>query len=71
MKKLDFVGDHGLVGRPVIDVEVIDTWIDAEFTFRGAARCLDCRARLGNLIVRADANQPWAVKRGGILNWAV
>jgi hypothetical protein len=66
VKKLDLIGDHCLVGRPVVDVEVIDTWIDAEFTFWGLARGLNCRPRLGNLIVRGDANQPGTVKRGGM-----
>jgi len=42
VKKLDLIRDHGLVGRPVVDVEMIDTWIDAEFTFRGLARGLNC-----------------------------
>ena len=46
-KKLDLVRDHCLVGRPVVDVEMIDTWIDAELTFRGLARGLNCRPRLG------------------------
>jgi hypothetical protein len=68
VKKLDLVGDYCLVRWPVIDVEMIDTWIDAELTFRGSARCLYCRPRLGNLIVRGDANQPGAVKRGGMLD---
>ena len=66
MKKFDLIRDHRLVGRPVVDVEMIDTWIDAELTFRGLARRLNCRPRLGNLIVRGDKNQPGAVKRGGM-----
>ena len=65
-KKLDLIRDHCLVGRPIVDVEVIDTWIDPELTFRGQARGLNCRPRLGHLIVRSDANQPGAVKRSGM-----
>jgi hypothetical protein len=30
VKKLDLIGDHRFMGRPVVDVEMIDTWIDAE-----------------------------------------
>ena len=71
MKKLDLIRDHCLVGRPVVDVEMIDTWIDAEFTFRGLARGLNCWPRLGNLIVRSDANQPGTVQRGGMLDWTI
>ena len=63
MKKLDLIGDHGLMGRPIVDVEMIDTRIDAKLAFRGLARGLDCRRRLGHLIVRSDANQPGTVKR--------
>ena len=55
-KKLDLIRDHCLVGWPVVDVEVIDTWIDAEFTFRRLARGFNCRTRLGDPIVRSDAN---------------
>jgi hypothetical protein len=68
MKKLDLVSDHCLVGRPVADVEVIDAWIDADLTFRCSARCVNCRLRLGDLIIRGDANQPGTVKRGGMLD---
>src|SRR5262249_17499725 len=50
MKKLDLVGDHRLMGRPVVDVEMIDTWVNADLTFRSSARCLNGRRRLGNLI---------------------
>ena len=71
MKKLDLVGDHGLVRWSVIDVEMIDAWIDAELTFRGSSRCLDCGARLGNLIVRGDTNEPGTVKGGGMLDWTI
>jgi hypothetical protein len=56
------------MGRPVVNIEVIDTWIDAQLTFRGHARGLNCRPRLGNLIVGSDANQPRAVKRSGMSN---
>jgi hypothetical protein len=66
VKKLDLIRDHCLVGRPVVDVEMIDTWIDAEFTFRGLARSLNCRSRLGNLILRSDTNQPGTMKRDGM-----
>jgi hypothetical protein len=66
VKKLDLVRDHCLVGRSVVDVEMIDTWIDAELTFGGLARGLNCRPRLGNLIVRSDTNQPGTVKRGSM-----
>ena len=38
VKKLDLIRDHCLVGRPVVDVEMADAWIDAELTFRGLAR---------------------------------
>ncbi len=65
-KKLDFIRDHGLVGRPVVDVEMIDTRVDAELTFRGLARGVYCRARFGNLVVRSHADQPRTVKRGGV-----
>jgi hypothetical protein len=66
VKKLDLVRDHCLVGRSIVDVEMIDAWIDAKLTFRGLARGLNCRPRLGNLIVRSDTNQPGTVKRGGM-----
>jgi hypothetical protein len=49
-KKLDFVCDHGLMGWSVVDVEMIDTWIDAEFTFWSPSCCVNCWPRLGNLI---------------------
>ena len=71
MEKLDLIRDHCLVGRPVVDVEMIDTRIDAEFTFRRLARGFNCRPRLGNLIVRSDANQPGTVQRGGMLDRTV
>src|SRR5215212_4447075 len=67
-KKIDFVGNHSLMRWPVIDVEMIDTWIDTQFTFRRPARCVDGRPRLGNLVVCTNTNQPGAVKRGGMLN---
>jgi hypothetical protein len=35
MEKFDLIRDHCLVGRPVVDVEMADAWIDAELTFRG------------------------------------
>jgi hypothetical protein len=66
VKKFDLVRDHCLVGRSIVDVEMIDAWIDAELTFRRLARGLNCRPRLGNLIVRSDTNQPGTVKRGGM-----
>ena len=34
MKKLDLIRDHCLVGRSIVDVEMIDTWIDAQLTFK-------------------------------------
>jgi hypothetical protein len=34
MKKLDLIRDHCLVGRSIVDVEMIDTRIDAELTFK-------------------------------------
>jgi hypothetical protein len=34
MEKFDLIRDHCLVGRPVVDVEMADAWIDAELTFR-------------------------------------
>ena len=71
MEKLDLIRDHCLVGRPVVDVEMIDARIDAEFTFRRLARGLNCWPRLGNLIVRSDANQPGTVQRGGMLDRTV
>src|SRR3954468_20263575 len=67
-KKIDFVGNHSLMRWPVVDVEMIDTWIDTEFAFRRPACCVDGRPRLGNLIVRTNTNQPGTVKRGGMLN---
>lgn len=67
MKKFDLVSDYRLMGRPVVDVEVIDTRIDTDLTFRCSARRLNCGLRLGDLIIRGDANQPRAVKRGGML----
>jgi len=32
MKKLDLICDHCLMGRSIVDVEMIDAWIDAELT---------------------------------------
>ena len=58
VKKFDLIGDHSLMGRPVIDVEMIDPWIDAKLTFRGLTCGFDGRPRLGHLIIRGDANQP-------------
>ena len=46
MEKFDLIRDHCLVGRPVVDVEMADAWIDAELTFRGLARGLNCRPGL-------------------------
>ena len=68
MKKLDLIRDHCLVGRAVVDVEVIDTGIDAELTLRGLARGVNCRPRLSDLILCSNANQPGTVKRGGMLD---
>jgi hypothetical protein len=47
MEKFDLIRNHCLVGRPVVDVEMADAWIDAELAFRGSARGLNCRPRLG------------------------
>jgi len=33
-KKLDLIRDHCLVGTSIVDVEMIDTWIVAELTFK-------------------------------------
>ena len=68
LKKFDLVSDHRLVRRPIVNIEMIDARINAELTFRGPARRLDCRPRLGNLIVCGDANQPGAMKRGAVLD---
>jgi hypothetical protein len=34
MKKLDLIRDHCLVGRSIVDVEIIDTGIDPQLTFK-------------------------------------
>jgi hypothetical protein len=34
MKKLDLIRDHCLVGRSIVDVEMIGTRIDAELNFK-------------------------------------
>src|ERR671934_2370236 len=68
VKKLDFVGNHRFVRGPVVNIEVIDTRIDADLALRGSLRCLNRRSRLRNLIVRSDANQPGPVKRSCMLD---
>ena len=35
--------DHRLMGRSVVDVEMINTWVNAELTFRSSPRCLHSR----------------------------
>lgn len=63
-EKFDLVGDYRLVGWAVIDVEMIDTRIDAKLAFWCAARGINGRPRFGNLIVAGDANKPGTVNGG-------
>ena len=63
MKKLDLVGDHRFVRNPIVNVEMVGTWIDAGFALRGPMRRFNRRSRLGTLIVCGNAHQPWTMKR--------
>jgi hypothetical protein len=44
-KELQLVRDHGLVCRPVIDVEVVDARVHAQLTVRGLPGGADGRPR--------------------------
>jgi hypothetical protein len=37
MQKLDLICDHCLVGPSIVDVDMIDTWIEAELTFKSTS----------------------------------
>ena len=71
LEKLEFVGDDRLVLRAVVDIEVVDTWVHAKLTLRGAPRCVDRRRGLGDLIALGDADQPRAVQCGSMADRAV
>jgi hypothetical protein len=66
-KELELAAHDGLMWRAIVNVEVIDVRINADFAFRSLARGFDGKLRLGDLIVRGNANQPRATKRSGVV----
>ena len=71
VQKAELVGDDGFVFDAVVDVEVVNSRIDAQFAMRGAAGSLDGPTGLGDLIVGGDADQPGAVQGGRMCDRAV
>ena len=47
LEEARLIGHRALEPFAYVDVEMADAWIDAELTFRGLARGLNCRPRLG------------------------
>ena len=65
-QELDLVGDDRLVLGAVVDVEVVDAGVGAQLAQRRAPGGGDRRARLGDPVGLADADQPGAVQRRGV-----
>ncbi len=65
-KKGELVREDGLVPRPVVDIEMIDSPIGAELTEWGPTRGCDRGPRRGDPVGLANANEPRAMQLGGM-----
>lgn len=68
MEELELIGDELLVHRAIVDVEVIDAGVGAQLAFGRSPGRGDSGTRPGNAVGLADADQPGAMKLGGMAN---
>lgn len=65
-EEIELVGDEGLVGGAVVDVEVVDAGVGAQLPHGSAPRGGDRGARPSDAVGLADANEPGTVEAGGV-----